>query len=711
MYDFPASPAENDEYTPPVGGQTYIYKAPRWLVKGIPPTGGGGGSGGIDEAPVDGQQYAREDAAWTVIDPGVSDWADIENKPETFPPDVPIPWGDISGKPATYPPTVPIAWTDVSGKPATYPPTLPIAQSDVTGLVAGQAAQDTAISGKAPTVHTHAQADVTNLVTDLAAKAPLASPLFTGDPRAPTPPAGDNDTSIATTAFVQNELAGSPGVSKSPTHWNYKFSSTTTIGSTPNGEVRFNNASLGAVTHVFVGSESLAGSDGSTVYSMLKPGSLLMLEATTSSGKWVSFLIHSVAYAGIYDLTVQLYATGDALLANNDPVTMQLAAAPGPIISDTAPVCATGLNFGTLWFESDTGRTFIWYYDNVDSSQWVQIAPGGSGVTAEARNRIVNPCMQISQENGNTAGTPAISYWPADQWTVFNNTGGTVSAQRVLGYTPNGSLYRCRITVSALDAAIAAGEFLSFRQVIEANRIADFKYGTATAKQTILRFGFKAPAGTYSFRLTNINVDRSYVQNFTISAGQANTDTEQVFVIPGATASGTWAVDTSVGLYFDIGLAVGSNFHAPATGWSSGGGYMGTAANTNGMATAGNVFELYDVGLHLDPDKTGVAPPWQMPDEAEELRACQRYWQTIDPIGFGWTGNTTSGVSYSGFAQYLTAMRALPAATGTNAAGAGFPAAVGTLTPGVGGMFESRTANATLNGAAYRSRIFLNARM
>jgi hypothetical protein len=33
-------------------------------------------------------------------------------------------------------------------------------------------------------------------------RAPLASPTFTGDPKAPTPTAGDNDTSIATTAFV-----------------------------------------------------------------------------------------------------------------------------------------------------------------------------------------------------------------------------------------------------------------------------------------------------------------------------------------------------------------------------------------------------------------------------------------------------------------------------------------------------------------------------
>ena len=50
--------------------------------------------------------------------------------------------------------------------------------------------------------HTHAESDITNLVSDLAAKAPLASPALTGNPTAPTATAGDNDTSIATTAFV-----------------------------------------------------------------------------------------------------------------------------------------------------------------------------------------------------------------------------------------------------------------------------------------------------------------------------------------------------------------------------------------------------------------------------------------------------------------------------------------------------------------------------
>ncbi len=49
-------------------------------------------------------------------------------------------------------------------------------------------------------------------------KANLASPTFTGDPKAPTPTAGDNDTSIATTAFVTAAIAAAPfGIKRSAT--------------------------------------------------------------------------------------------------------------------------------------------------------------------------------------------------------------------------------------------------------------------------------------------------------------------------------------------------------------------------------------------------------------------------------------------------------------------------------------------------------------
>jgi hypothetical protein len=46
--------------------------------------------------------------------------------------------------------------------------------------------------------------------------APLASPALTGNPTAPTPSAGDNDTSIATTAFAAPRPVGTPTVGQVP---------------------------------------------------------------------------------------------------------------------------------------------------------------------------------------------------------------------------------------------------------------------------------------------------------------------------------------------------------------------------------------------------------------------------------------------------------------------------------------------------------------
>lgn len=56
-----------------------------------------------------------------------------------------------------------------------------------------------------------AESQVTNLTTDLAAKAPINSPNLTGTPTAPTAAAGTNTTQIATTAFVHDAVAGLSG--------------------------------------------------------------------------------------------------------------------------------------------------------------------------------------------------------------------------------------------------------------------------------------------------------------------------------------------------------------------------------------------------------------------------------------------------------------------------------------------------------------------
>jgi len=66
---------------------------------------------------------------------------------------------------------------------------------------------DNIVSSAVATETSRATAAETTLQTNIDAKAPLASPTFTGSPRSGTAPIGNNTTRIATTAFVTSAVA------------------------------------------------------------------------------------------------------------------------------------------------------------------------------------------------------------------------------------------------------------------------------------------------------------------------------------------------------------------------------------------------------------------------------------------------------------------------------------------------------------------------
>jgi hypothetical protein len=262
-------------------------------------------------------------------------------------------------------------------------------------------------------------------------------------------------------------------------------------------------------------------------------------------------------------------------------------------------------------------------------------ASGGS-----VRNRIVNPAMQISSINGNTSGTSS-GYAPADNWLKYHvSSAGTLTVQRVQSVTPKGAKDRIRVTITAADASLAAGEYLTLTQNIAGQEVADFQYGTASAKQVLLRFLFKGPQGTYAVALHNAAADRSYVALFTISAPNANVDTIQEITIAGDT-TGTWTTTAATGLTLDIVLACGSTFQG-STGWQAGN-ILGTSGVSNGMATINDVFEIGEVGLYLDVAAAGTFPTWELPSFKHDynFQAVVTPWVAYTPTftGFGTVTN------------------------------------------------------------------------
>jgi hypothetical protein len=289
-----------------------------------------------------------------------------------------------------------------------------------------------------------------------------------------------------------------------------------------------------------------------------------------------------------------------------------------------------------------------------------QMAQGRSNIGSLKKNYIINGAMMVSQENGATAGT-ANGYYAVDQISLSGI--GSYTAQQVASPTPAGSPNRLRVTVTAAHT-VAANDLIWLEDRLEGLRVADLRYGSAAAKTTTLQIGVKAPAGTYCIAFVNIaGAPRSYVAEYVVAAGEANTDTVKTVTIPGDVA-GTWVADNTTGLVVRWALMAGTNYQQTAGSWQSSG-ITASPNQFNLFGTNGNTFELFDVGLY----EGAVAPPFMVPDYASELALCMRYYEkgTQNFISYmAASGYLGVQVTFRAMKRALPTLSALPVAV-TNA--------------------------------------------
>lgn len=286
---------------------------------------------------------------------------------------------------------------------------------------------------------------------------------------------------------------------------------------------------------------------------------------------------------------------------------------------------------------TDSADAVIATYDPVAGAETDTSGSTGSPF----RNRLINPGMQISQENGTTvvALTDGAAY-VLDGWVgaLSSTPGGTLWLNQAASATPGGSPFRLRATANVADATISAGDFYRIEQRIEGAAFADARFGTASARQILVRLGvLSSLAGTFGVSLTNSAGNRSWVGTFSIAAGEINTAVERTIAIPGDTA-GTWLTGPNeIGAVLRICLTAGSTFHG-AAGWQAGN-YLTTSSQTQWMSTGSASFEVFDAGVYVDALAAGEFPTWELPDYAAELQRAQRYWQAH---GRGLGGTTVS---------------------------------------------------------------------
>jgi len=339
--------------------------------------------------------------------------------------------------------------------------------------------------------------------------------------------------------------------------------------------------------------------------------------------------------------------------------------------------------------------------NEVGPNEWnaAHTVTGAVAASAESYNRIVNPAMQHSQELG-ISGTATAGAYIVDQWQAFVS-GISFAAAKSTAYTTQ----QIQITTTT-GKALAAGDYMGFTQLIEGVRLWDFSYGSSLALASVLRFEtYCNIAGTFGVSFRNAAGNRSFVLPFTVST--PNVWTTFTVSIPGDT-TGTWPVDNTKGAEVAFVFAAGTTFTTSGTGWQAGN-FIAPTGITNGAATTNNTFYIRNIGLYLDPQNTGVAPAWQMPDYTEELIKCQRYF--ANNLLSQFAGNVTSGVGYYGIGAFPVFTRTTPAVTGVHENSYSFPTSPGSYSI-VGGtsVRELRTANQSGSGH-FSSIMTANARM
>ncbi|WP_456683528.1 hypothetical protein [Bradyrhizobium sp. S3.14.4] len=158
--------------------------------------------------------------------------------------------------------------------------------------------------------------------------------------------------------------------------------------------------------------------------------------------------------------------------------------------------------------------------------------------------------------------------------------------------------------------------------------MADLLFGSPAAKQFILQFGVRLPAGTFGVSFMNAAQTRCYADTYTVAAGEANSDATKSIVLTADTL-GTWIKDSSgAGLDIRWSFGCGTSLQG-ATGVWGASSLHSSAAQLNVMATNGNVVELFDVALY----EGNVTQVFEMSDFAETLRNCERLWQSSYAYG------------------------------------------------------------------------------
>lgn len=326
----------------------------------------------------------------------------------------------------------------------------------------------------------------------------------------------------------------------------------------------------------------------------------------------------------------------------------------------------------TLRYDS-TLDNWVLLNPNTPSGTGLLISSINGNQVAGRRNKIINGEGIIDQEKAGNLTTIAANgalQYPVDQWLMLNTrtNGTTITGQRV---TSPVSGFRSSIQVTNTTAgAVAAGDQILIQQPIEASRVEDFAFGTATAKTLAISFTVQSSiSGTFAISLRNGTSTRSFVQNYSLTAA---TPVRIAIFVPGD-ITGTWQTGTALGFVVGFDLGSGSTTQTASLGVWQAGNFLTSTTATRIAGTAGATFVVTGVQLEVG----GLATPFEVWPVDQELSDSQRYFAKTFPLATAVAANAgnpgclsigppNSSAFHLTRWQYPRSMRASPTTTAFN---------------------------------------------
>jgi hypothetical protein len=271
------------------------------------------------------------------------------------------------------------------------------------------------------------------------------------------------------------------------------------------------------------------------------------------------------------------------------------------------------------------------------------------GQLAGHRRLNINGACQIAQAGTSLAAAPSGSYL-LDGFKLENGNDAVITLSQAAD-GPNGGefSYSHRVTVTAADAAIAAGQFCLVGVPIEG-----FDARSLVGRDFVVGFWVRsAKTGVHCVAFRNSGFDRAYVREYTVNA--ADTWEKKYVTLPGGLiTAGTWNFTSGAGLHLNFLLATGSTYQTSANAWQAGN-FLATANQVNCLDTIGNIFAI--TGVQVEPGL--VATPFEHRTYVSELIHAQRYYRRNRKVPAVCLATDTMAYTEA----WDTPMRVIPTAT------------------------------------------------